>query len=98
MVEASTNHLQDPDWRLVETLTLPPSGGGPTRREATILSLIPRRHVAKSTGRSLGPEGDDEDELTMPGIDPDAIRVRVKLCLQGNHETCGDHTEAESKF
>lgn len=71
-----------------------PSGGSSTRREATILSLVPRRHAVKSGGRSLEPE---EDSQFVIGRTADNIRVRVKLCLQSNHDTCGDYTEAESK-
>ncbi|XP_075224340.1 hemicentin protein echinoid isoform X2 [Lycorma delicatula] len=93
IVEAATSHLPDPNWRLVESLPLAPSGSGSTRREATILSLVPRRHAVKSTGRSLEPE---EDSQLVIGHTADNIRVRVKLCLQTNHETCGDYTEAES--
>lgn len=60
----------------------------------------------RSTGRSLG--GDDNyygSEVPEDVLDPEhnAVtqtdpRVRVKLCLRSNPETCGDYTEADSMF
>ncbi|XP_039283804.1 hemicentin-1 isoform X1 [Nilaparvata lugens] len=90
IVESASNHIPDPTWRFVESLVLAPSGGSSKR--STILSLMPKRNAVKSGGRSLEPE--DDDQLVI-GHAADNIRVRVKLCLQTNHDMCGDYTEAE---
>lgn len=91
-----TNRDDDTDWRFVESLPIAYSGGGATRSEATIFSLVARAktHDYKASGRSLG--SDDDDLLleanTQQSSDP---RVRVRLCLKASPEVCGDYTEAE---
>ncbi|XP_073977737.1 contactin-2-like isoform X4 [Rhodnius prolixus] len=89
MVEVSTS-VYGHDWRLVETMPLSPSGAS-SRREATILSLMPRR-AAKTSGRSLEINQDDH---ILDDHGADSVRVRVRYCLQSNKDTCGDYTEAE---
>ncbi|XP_014244572.1 hemicentin-1 isoform X1 [Cimex lectularius] len=89
MVEVSTS-VYGHDWRLVETMSLSPSGTT-SRREATVLSLMPRR-AAKTSGRSLEIPS---DENILDNHNSESVRVRVRYCLQSNKETCGDYTEAE---
>jgi echinoid len=54
--------------------------------------ILPRR--SSSVARSL----EDEEDFTMALEDESTPRVRVKLCLRGNPEHCGEYTVAESKF
>ncbi|BES87266.1 negative regulation of ERBB signaling pathway [Nesidiocoris tenuis] len=90
MVEVSTS-MYGHNWRLVETMSLSPSGSS-SRKEATVLSLMPRR-AAKTSGRALEITSDDDDIIDDHSVDN--VRVRVRYCLQSNKETCGDYTEAE---
>lgn len=92
MVEVSTS-MYGHNWRLVETMSLSPSGAT-SRKEATVLSLMPRR-AAKTSGRALEITSDNDD--TLDDHNSENIRVRVRYCLQSNKETCGDYTEAESE-
>ncbi|KAL1139642.1 hypothetical protein AAG570_006620 [Ranatra chinensis] len=80
MVEVSTGIYKD-EWRIVDTVPLPPKSTS-HRHEGKLNSLMPRR-AAKTSGRSL-----DDHSI-------DSVRVRVKLCLETNTDTCGDYTEAE---
>lgn len=88
------------DWHLIETLPLAVSGSTTTHKEATILSLVSRR---QSTGArsldennmNLNTGSEDEDFIDKP---VDDVRIRVRLCLRSSQTTCGDYTEAESKF
>lgn len=89
------------NWHLIETLPLAVSGSTSTHREATILSLVSRR---QSTGaRSLDDDDlnliagseDEDDTIDKPADD---VRIRVRLCLRSSQTTCGDYTEAESKW
>ncbi|XP_066903538.1 contactin-2 isoform X3 [Halyomorpha halys] len=89
MVEVSTS-VYEHEWRLVETMSISPSGAS-SRKEATILSLMPRR-AAKTSGRSL--EMPSEENI-LDDHNSDSVRVRVRYCLQSNKDTCGDYTEAE---
>ncbi|XP_034242329.1 uncharacterized protein LOC117645893 isoform X4 [Thrips palmi] len=104
--DVSTGQEMD-EWHLVDTLPIVANGGAATRREAVISSLVASKtHPEsgfRSTGRSLG--GDDNyygSEVPEDVLDPEhnAVtqgdpRVRVKLCLRSNPETCGDYTEAD---
>lgn len=88
------------DWHLIETLPLAVSGSTTTHKEATILSLVSRR---QSTGArsldennmNLNTGSEDDDFIDKP---VDDVRIRVRLCLRSSQTTCGDYTEAESKF
>lgn len=90
MVEVSTS-VYEHEWRLVETMSISPSGAS-SRKEATILSLMPRR-AAKTSGRSLDMPS---EENILDDHNSASVRVRVRYCLQSNKDTCGDYTEAES--
>ncbi|XP_054261719.1 hemicentin-1 isoform X2 [Macrosteles quadrilineatus] len=94
VIEVSTSHVHEPDWNSLEDpLMLIPSGAQPTRHEATITSL---HHVARSSGRSLDDSHNMiEDDNVLPVVKEDAVRVRVKLCLENNPSNCGDYVEAE---
>lgn len=94
MIEVSTG-IYDFSWRMVETLTVVPTGSA--SRHDTTLNLTPRR-AAKTSGRSLELPDDDLDPGTMDNSDLESIRVRVRFCLEANMDTCGDYTEAESKI
>ncbi|XKL61368.1 hypothetical protein PGB90_008425 [Kerria lacca] len=91
-VETLITHIHDATWQKIETLDLNLSGNLETIKEATILSVIGRRH---NNGRSLD-ESDFEassDELVTEKVED--VRVRVRLCLTTDHDICGDYTEAE---
>lgn len=80
-------------WQIVENIALKVSGNVPTHKDVIIDNLAMARR--SGSARSLGGNPDDhfmshEDELNP--------RIRVKLCLQANHEHCGDYTEAESNY
>jgi len=99
VVEESMGGTRE-NWHLIETLPLAVSGSTSTHREATILSLESRRQSAGA--RSLDEDdinsiagNEDEDPIDKPADD---VRIRVRLCLRSSQTTCGDYTEAESKF
>jgi echinoid protein len=80
-------------WRIVETIPLHASGSIATYKKTVIehLSIQPKNSKGKSYENY-------EEELSMALEDELNPRVRVKLCLRGNHEHCGDYTEADSEY
>jgi echinoid len=76
-------------WQVVDTVTLQVSGSVPIYKESVIDELVKAR---KSSARTYG-----DNDLPFAFEDELNPRVRVKLCLKGNHEHCSDYTEAESK-
>jgi len=97
VVEASVDNTDSPtSWRLVDKIPIP---GGPaaTRKEATILSLGWHGSQQASVGRSLG---DDEGpgERSAMATHQANTRIRVKLCLNAEHERCSDYRDADSKY
>lgn len=89
-----TNDIHAPEWRIVDQIPLHASGSQTTFKESIVENIqIPRRR--NNVARSL----EDEEDFTMALEDEQmSPRVRVKLCLRGNPEHCGDYTVAESKF
>lgn len=82
-----------PEWHIVDQIPLHASGSTSTYKESIVENIIlPRR--SSSVARSL----EDEEDFTMALEDDSTPRVRVKLCLRGNPEHCGDYTVAESEF
>lgn len=83
-------------WQIVETFPIVASGSRQTHRDTVIEHLVVAR---RSSVRSLSipadgfaaPPLEEEEEIEM------RPRVRVKLCLNENHELCGEYTEAEGK-
>ena len=91
MVEVATS-IYSNDWSVVDTVPLSPSS---MKHEGKLNYLMPRRAAKTSSGRSLGlPEYDDEDVLPDDHT-TDKMRLRVKLCLETNTDTCGEYTEAD---
>lgn len=79
-----------PEWHIVDQIQLQASGSMSTFKESMVENIImPRR--SSSVARSL----EDEEDFTMALEDDSTPRVRVKLCLRGNPEHCGDYTVAE---
>lgn len=82
-----------PEWHIIDQIPLHASGSTPTYKESKVDNIIiPKR--SSSVARSL----EDEEDFTMALEDDSTPRVRVKLCLRGNPEHCGDYTVAESKL
>lgn len=79
-------------WQIVETFPIVASGSRQTHRDTVIEHLVVAR---RSSVRSMHIPDDEfaplEDETSMQP------RVRVKLCLNENHELCGEYTEAEGE-
>lgn len=77
-------------WQIVETFPIYASGSRQTHKETVIEHLVVAR---RSSVRSMSIP-DDEFASMEDDLNP---RVRVKLCLNENHEMCGDYTEAEGE-
>lgn len=92
-VVESVVHADSPmaEWQIVDTIPLQVSGSASTFKESVIDNVVTARR--SSVARSL----EDEEDFTMALEDDNNPRVRVKLCLRGNPEHCGDYTVAESK-
>lgn len=83
-----------PEWRIVKQIPLHASGSSATHEKSFVENIqIPR---SRNAARSL--EHNEDEDLTMALEDDPIPNVRVKLCLKGNPEYCGDYTVAESKF
>lgn len=82
-----------PEWHIVDQIPLHASGSAPSYKESVVENIIVPRQ-SSSVARSLA----EEEDFTMALEDDSTPRVRVKLCLRGNPEHCGDYTVAESKF
>ncbi|CAG9798116.1 unnamed protein product [Chironomus riparius] len=77
-----------PEWHIVGQIQLAASGNAPTFKESIVENIImPRRSAARSL--------EDEEDFTMALEDENTPRVRVKLCLRGNPEHCGEYIGAE---
>lgn len=93
VVETVVHEEYKPEWRIVKQIPLHASGSSPTHEKSVVNDIsIPR---PRSVARSLD---DEEEDFTMALEDESTPRVRVKLCLKGNPEYCGDYTIAESEF
>lgn len=87
------NEIHAPEWRIIDQIPLHASGSTSTYKESIVENIeIPRRR--NNVARSL----EDEEDFTMALEDEQSPRVRVKLCLRGNPEHCGDYITAESKL
>lgn len=96
VVESVINeHTSMAAWQIVETIPLSVSGNVATSKEIVIEQLM-LYGVRKSHSRSLPGSAQDED-FTLPLEDDTDPRVRVKLCLKGQPDHCGEYSEAESK-
>lgn len=81
-----------PEWHIVGQIPLQASGNAPTFKESMVENiLMPKRG---SSARSM----DDDEDFTMALEDESMPRVRVKLCLRGNPEHCGEYIGADSKY
>lgn len=78
-------------WQIVETFPIHASGSRQTHKETVIEHLVVAR---RSSVRSMSIP-DDEFASMEDDLNP---RVRVKLCLNENHELCGEYTEAEGEL
>lgn len=81
-----------PEWHIIDQIPLQASGTASTFKESVVENIITPRHQM-NVARSL----EEEEDFTMALEDDTMPRVRVKLCLRGNPEHCGDYTVAESK-
>jgi echinoid len=82
------------EWRIVKQIPLHASGSSATHEKSVVENIqMPR---SRNAARSL--EHIEEEDFTMALEDDPMPSVRVKLCLKGNPEYCGDYTIAESEF